>query len=379
MINKQRMKDTFTDLVKIYAPSKGERDVFEYLKKKLKALGASKVIEDNNGSVNGGNCGNLIAVFNGNAEGLPSIALTGHMDCVECCKGIEPVLEDGVFRSKGNTILGGDDKAGVTAILEGLALMKETYIPHGKITVIFTVQEEIGLFGSRYIEEKYIQGIDFGYVLDADGPAGSVYNAGPSEYKLNFICQGVAAHAGMAPEKGTNAIAMAAAGIAVCPTGRMDEETTCNIGTIQGGTARNIVPDYCEVVAEARSRNMEELEALVAQMETAFTEAAKKFPQGSLKIKKEKAYDAFLIEESDPALQLFARACQAMNVPMKVAKSGGGSDANWFGTKGFPAVLVGVGMTDFHTNKENLKEQDLYDAGMLVYQIIAEESHLGKQ
>ena len=378
MINKQRMKDTFTDLVTIYAPSKGERDVLEYLKKKLKALGASKVIEDNNGSVNGGNCGNLIAVFNSNAEGLPSIALTGHMDCVECCKGIEPVLEDGVFHSKGNTILGGDDKAGVTAILEGLSLMKETYIPHGKITVIFTVQEEIGLFGSRYIEEKYIQGIDFGYVLDADGPAGSVYNAGPSEYKLNFICQGVAAHAGMSPEKGTNAIAMAAAGIAACPTGRIDEETTCNIGTIQGGTARNIVPDYCEVVAEARSRNAEKLESLVAQMESAFTEAAKKFPQGSLKIQKEKAYDSFLIEETDPALQLFSRACQAMNVPMNVAKSGGGSDANWFGTKGFPAVLVGVGMTDFHTNKENLKEQDLYDAGMLVYQIIAEESHLGK-
>mgnify|MGYP002516906636 CR=1 FL=1 len=378
MINKQRMKDTFTDLVTIYAPSKGERDVLEYLKKKLKALGASKVIEDNNGSVNGGNCGNLIAVFNSNAEGLPSIALTGHMDCVECCKGIEPVLEDGVFHSKGNTILGGDDKAGVTAILEGLFLMKETYIPHGKITVIFTVQEEIGLFGSRYIEEKYIQGIDFGYVLDADGPAGSVYNAGPSEYKLNFICQGVAAHAGMSPEKGTNAIAMAAAGIAACPTGRIDEETTCNIGTIQGGTARNIVPDYCEVVAEARSRNAEKLESLVAQMESAFTEAAKKFPQGSLKIQKEKAYDSFLIEETDPALQLFSRACQAMNVPMNVAKSGGGSDANWFGTKGFPAVLVGVGMTDFHTNKENLKEQDLYDAGMLVYQIIAEESHLGK-
>lgn len=378
MINKQRMKDTFTDLVTIYAPSKGERDVLEYLKKKLKALGASKVIEDNNGSVNGGNCGNLIAVFNSNAEGLPSIALTGHMDCVECCKGIEPVLENGVFHSKGNTILGGDDKAGVTAILEGLSLMKETYIPHGKITVIFTVQEEIGLFGSRYIEEKYIQGIDFGYVLDADGPAGSVYNAGPSEYKLNFICQGVAAHAGMSPEKGTNAIAMAAAGIAACPTGRIDEETTCNIGTIQGGTARNIVPDYCEVVAEARSRNTEKLESLVAQMESAFTEAAKKFPQGSLKIQKEKAYDSFLIEETDPALQLFSRACQAMNVPMNVAKSGGGSDANWFGTKGFPAVLVGVGMTDFHTNKENLKEQDLYDAGMLVYQIIAEESHLGK-
>lgn len=207
MVNTERMKRTFTELVSLYAPSKGEREVCEYLKKKLKSLGASKIIEDNDGSVNGGNCGNLIAVWNGNAPGLPSIALTAHMDCVEHCKDIEPVLEGGVFTSKGDTILGGDDKAGVTAILEGIALMKEMYIPHGKITVIFTVQEEIGLFGSKYIEEKYIQGIDFGYVLDADGPAGSLYNAGPSQYQLSFTLKGVAAHAGMTPEKGTNAIA----------------------------------------------------------------------------------------------------------------------------------------------------------------------------
>ncbi len=377
MINQERIKTTFTELVKMYAPSKGERDVCDYLKKKLRALGASKIIEDNGGSVNGGNSGNLIATFNANAPGLPSIALTAHMDCVECCQGIEPVLEDGVFRSKGNTILGGDDKAGVAAILEGLAAMKENYIPHGKITVIFTVQEEIGLFGSRNIEEQYIQGIDYGYVLDGDGAAGSVYNAGPSQYTLNFICEGVAAHAGMAPEKGTNAISMAALGIANCPTGRIDEETTCNIGTIKGGTARNIVPDYCEVVAEARSRSSEKLETLVAEMETAFTLAAKKFPEGHLKIQKTKSYDAFFISEDEPALKLFSRAASAMGREMKVAKSGGGSDANWFGTKGFPALLVGVGMTDFHTNKESLKESDLYDAGLLVYKIIEEESHLG--
>ena len=128
MVNTERMKRTFTELVSLYAPSKGEREVCEYLKKKLKSLGASKIIEDNDGSVNGGNCRNLIAVWNGNAPGLPSIALTAHMDCVEHCKDIEPILEGGVFTSKGDTILGGDDKAGVTAILEGIALMKEMYI-----------------------------------------------------------------------------------------------------------------------------------------------------------------------------------------------------------------------------------------------------------
>lgn len=268
MVNEERMRKTFTDLVKIYAPSKGEREVCDYLKKELKKLGASRIVEDNDGSINGGNSGNLIATFNGNAEGLPSIALTGHMDCVECCRNIEPVLKDGVFYSKGNTILGGDDKAGVTAILEGLHLMKETYIPHGKITVIFTVQEEIGLFGSRNIEKEYIQGIDFGYTLDADGPAGSVFNAGPSEYTLDFICHGVAAHAGMCPEKGTSAIAMAGLAIAACPNGRIDEETTCNLGTIEGGTAVNIVPDRCAVHGEARSRSTEKLERWLPKWKT---------------------------------------------------------------------------------------------------------------
>lgn len=378
MVNTERMKRTFTELVSLYAPSKGEREVCEYLKKKLKSLGASKIIEDNDGSVNGGNCGNLIAVWNGNAPSLPSIALTAHMDCVEHCKDIEPILEGGVFTSKGDTILGGDDKAGVTAILEGIALMKEMYIPHGKITVIFTVQEEIGLFGSKFIEEKYIQGIDFGYVLDADGPAGSLYNAGPSQYQLSFTLKGVAAHAGMAPEKGTNAIAMAAEAITHCPTGRIDEETTCNIGTITGGTATNIVPDACVVRAEARSRDPKKLEALVDTMVHAFEDAAKKFPEGSLSVNTEKSYDAFLVKESDPALKLFRKAAASMDKTMTVAKSGGGSDANWFTAKGFPAVLVGVGMTDFHTNRESLKEQDLYDAGLLVYKLIEEESHLGE-
>ena len=162
MVNEKRIRSTFEELVRIYTPSKGEREICDLLKKKLKALGASKIVEDNGGSVEGGNAGNLIATFSANAEGLPSVALTAHMDSVECCRGIEPVLENGVYHSKGDTILGSDDKAGVAAILEGLAMMKENFIPHGKITVIFTVQEEIGRVGSKHIEEKYLEGIDFG-------------------------------------------------------------------------------------------------------------------------------------------------------------------------------------------------------------------------
>lgn len=375
MVNEKRIRSTFEELVRIYTPSKGEREICDLLKKKLKALGASKIVEDNGGSVEGGNAGNLIATFSANAEGLPSLALTAHMDSVECCRGIEPVLENGVYHSKGDTILGSDDKAGVAAILEGLALMKENFIPHGKITVIFTVQEEIGLVGSKHIEEKYLEGIDFGYTFDADGGAGNAFIAGPAEYTLKFTCHGVAAHAGMAPEKGTNAVMMAAKGIAKAPTGRIDEETTCNIGVISGGIATNIVPELCVVRAEVRSRNPEKLEKITDEMITAFEKAAAEFPEGRLDVEKNKEYESFEIENEAPVLKLFRAACKEAGFEVKTAPSGGGSDANWFGTKGFPAVLCGVGMTDFHTNRETLKEKDLYDAGELVYRILEAESH----
>lgn len=170
--------------------------------------------------------------------------------------------------------------------MEGLALMKENFIPHGKVTAIFTVQEEIGLVGSKNIEEKYLQDIDFGYTFDADGEAGHVFTAGPSHYAMKFTFHGKAAHAGMEPEKGLNAIAMAAKAIASCPSGRIDEETTCNIGTITGGRATNIIPELCVVEAEARSRDEGKLEKLVGEIVAAFENAAGTFPSGTLEIEK---------------------------------------------------------------------------------------------
>lgn len=370
MVNQERLTKTFTDLVKIYAPSKGEREVADELKKRLKQLGASKVVEDNEGSINGGNAGNIIGIFNETMPGLPSIALSGHMDCVEVCKGIQPVLENGIFTSKGDTILGGDDKAGVAAILEGLALMKENYLPHGKITVIFTVQEESGLDGSKNIDTKYTEGIDFGYVLDADGKPGTFFIAGPGHYNIKATYKGKAAHAGIEPEKGVNAIKLAAQAISNCPTGRIDEETTCNIGLVEGGIATNIVPETCTVKVEARSRNEEKLEKIVSEIKNAL-----KSVDGEVEIQCEKSYDPFTIPEDAPVLKLAKNACDAAGFTMELKKSGGGSDANWFGSKGFPAVLVGVGMKDFHTNKENLALEDLTGAAELVYRLIEAEPH----
>lgn len=374
MVNTERLNHTFCDLVRIYAPSGKEGGVRDYLKRYLTRLGA-RVTEDSAGAATGGACGNLIAVFPANAEGLPGVAFTAHMDCVEKCEGIEPVLEDGVYRSKGDTILGGDDKAGVAAILEALAVMKETMIPHGKILAAFTVQEETSLGGSRHFEGKYAEGIDFGYVLDADGAPGTLINAGPGEYKITCTMHGRAAHAGIAPEKGVNAVKMAAAAIARMESGRVDEETTCNVGVIEGGLATNIVPETCVVRAEARSRSREKLEAVVARMTEAFRSVEADFPGGRADVETELLYEGFHIDEDHPAMRLARAACAEKGFPVRVTSTGGGSDANWFNRNAFPAMLLGVGMTDFHTSAESLAEKDLINSAELVYAIIEAESH----
>lgn len=374
MINEARLNQTFCDLVRIYAPSGNERAVFSYLEKALKKLGA-RVTEDGAGQATGAACGNLIAVFPANAEGLPGVAFTAHMDCVEKCEGIEPVLENGVYHSAGDTILGGDDKAGAAAILEALTVMKETMIPHGKILAVFTVQEESGLGGSRHFDGKYAEGIDFGYVLDVDGAPGTIVNAGPGEISLTCTMHGRAAHAGMAPEKGVNAIKMAAAGLSRMESGRIDAETTCNVGLIEGGLATNIVPESCTIRAEARSRNHEKLLALAARMTEALKSAEQDFPGGRAEITTEEIYQSFRVGEDAPCFRLFRAACAEAGFPVEVKSTGGGSDANWFNRNAFPAVLLGVGMTDFHTPEETLREEDLVNSAKLVYAIIEAESH----
>lgn len=374
MINEERLKQTFTDLVRIYAPSGGEREVCEYLKKIMKRLGA-KVTEDGAGEATGTACGNLMALFPATAEGLPGVAFTAHMDCVEKCKDIEPVLEDGVYRSRGDTILGGDDKAGVAAIVEALTVMKETMIPHGRILAVFTVQEETSLGGSQNFDGRNAEGIDFGYVLDADGAPGTVAQAGPGEYKITCTMHGRAAHAGIEPEKGVNAIQMAAAALSRIQSGRIDEETTCNVGCIEGGLATNIVPDTCTIRAEARSRDPEKLLRTVKTMTEALKSAETDFPGGSAEVSAEELYQGFSIGSDHESLRLVRAACASQQLPFRLTVTGGGSDANWFNRNAFPAVLLGVGMTSFHTSSESLALKDLIDSARLVYGIIEAQSH----
>lgn len=376
MVNKERMLQEFFDLVRVTCHTGDEREMADLLKKKLKALGAKQVEEDRAGEAINGNTGNLVATFAATQAGLPTLGLSAHMDCVEPCAGIEPQLADGVITSRGATILGSDDKSGVAAILEGLRLMKENYLPHGEIKVVFCIAEEGGLRGSRNIAADLLQGIDYMYVLDGGGAPGTINNRAPGQNGLRVTMKGVRSHAGVAPEKGVNAIVMMGTALLRVPYGRIDSETTANIGTINGGIATNIVPDECVVEAEVRSLNSKKLAAQTEAMAAAFRSVVADFPRGEVDVEVHEKYQGYRLPETEPVVALAVKAAKAAGLPVKIVPTGGGSDANNF-NKYMPAVVLGTGMAKVHTPDEFILEEHLYQAGKWVYRILEENLHAG--
>lgn len=274
MVNKERMVEEFLQLVCIDSISKSERKMADTLTTKLEEMGY-EVFEDDAGSKIGGNAGNLICTVKGNKE-VPVILLSSHMDTVVPGIGKKPIIQDGYIRSDGKTVLGGDDVAGLECIMEVLRVIQEEKLEHGDIQVVFSVSEEGGLMGSRHLDYSKIYA-KYGFVLDGGGPAGGVAVNAPSHNKVYATIKGKASHAGVEPEKGINAIQVAAAAISQMKLGRIDEETTANIGIINGGLATNIVCETVELKGEARSRNSEKLEKQTLHMKECFEKAAEQF------------------------------------------------------------------------------------------------------
>lgn len=367
MINKQRMLAEFLDLLRIRCSSKAEREIGDLLKERLSQLGLS-VFEDQAGSEFGGACGNIIGYLAGTAAGK-SIMLSAHMDCVEPCAGVEPVVQDGVIKSAGNTILGADDKAGVAAILEGLRVVIENKLPHSGIQVIFTVSEEAGLDGSKHIRRSDLKA-SLGYALDSGGAPGHIITKAPGQNSIDVVIYGKTAHAGVAPEEGVNAIVMAGKALAELRQGRIDHETTANVGLIFGGQATNIVPDRVELKCEARSRDIGKLAAQTDHMKGTFERVAAQ-NGGRAQVEVHHAYDPFALADDSPVVALAVKA--AVNIGMKAVlqATGGGSDANYFNFYGVPTAVLGVGMSKVHTAEEFIKEEDLYQSAELVVAIIS--------
>lgn len=307
MVNKQRLVEEFLELVQIDSETKYERNIANVLKAKFEALGLH-VIEDDTTAQTGHGAGNLICTLPATKEGVDPIYFTSHMDTVVPGKGVKPSIQDGYIVTDGTTILGADDKAGLAAMFEAIRVLKEKQIAHGTIQFIITVGEESGLVGAKALDPSLIQA-KFGYALDSDGKVGQIIVAAPTQAKLKVTVHGKTAHAGVAPERGVSAITIAAKAIAQMPLGRIDEETTANIGRFEGGTQTNIVCDRVDILAEARSLVPEKMEAQVAKMKEAFESVAEQMG-GRADVHVEVMYPGFKFGDGDHVVEVAKRAAE---------------------------------------------------------------------
>ena len=368
LVNKERMLAEFKEVVAVPCHTLQERPVFEMLRAKLEALGFT-VEEDDAGEKLGGNCGNLWAFLPGNKVGAVSVLLSAHMDGVEPCGGTTVVQKDGVLYSDGTTILGGDDKSGVVAILEGVRMLVEENAEHGDIQILFTIAEEGGVNGSRCMDRSKLKA-QVAYALDGEGAPGEIVIGAPGQYRYKISVHGKKAHGGLEPEKGINAIMIAAKALAeVKRYGRIDEETTCNIGIIGGGVATNVVPDLVEIEGDVRSRNNEKLEAIREEVVSTICNAVEKYG-AKVTAEVEHKYSSFLIDTESTVVKLAKSACAMYGFAPDITQTGGGSDANFLNAYGVPCVILGTGMQNVHTVEEFLKEEDLYNSALMVYGIL---------
>ncbi len=371
MINQERIVNNFCKYVQISSPTKSEGEFAKFISGELEALGF-KVYIDKAGEIVGSNTGNVIAKLEGTAPG-ETILLSCHMDTVSPGVNIKPIIKDGVIYSDGTTVLGGDDKAGIAAIIEAISVIKENNMPHAGIEIAFSIFEEGGLHGAKNMDySKFIAKRVF--VLDSGGEPGQIIIQGPAQDKIDVKIIGRAAHAGVAPEEGISAIMVAAKAIEKMHLLRIDEETTANIGVIQGGSVTNIVMPELTIQAEARSCDNAKLDKQSQHMVSCFEEAAEFFG-AKVEIDLKRMYGAFKINEAEPIVELVKKACENISIKSFTATSGGGSDTNVFNANGLTAINLGIGERKPHTLEEHLYIKDLVATAKLLTEII--KLHLG--
>ncbi|WP_036817914.1 M20/M25/M40 family metallo-hydrolase [Pontibacillus yanchengensis] len=368
-INRERLIEEFLELVQIDSETGDEAKIAEVLKDKFRNLGLD-VTEDDSKEETGHGAGNLICNLKGHRAEIDTIYFTSHMDTVVPGNGVKPSIEDGYVVTDGTTILGADDKAGLAAILESIRTLQENHIEHGDIQFIITVGEESGLRGAKALKPEYVKA-KYGYAIDSDGKVGNIIVAAPTQAKLNVVVKGKTAHAGVAPEKGVSAITIAARAVAKMPLGRIDDETTANIGRFEGGQKTNIVCDHVEILAEARSLIPEKMHEQVEKMRQALEETAEEMG-GSVEIDVDIMYPGFKHEEGDQVVEVARRAAQKIGRTSELLQSGGGSDANIIAGFNIPTVNLSVGYEEIHTTNERIPLDELEKTAEMVTAIIEE-------
>ncbi len=375
MVNRQRLAREFRHLAGLSSPAFGEGEISRYLQQRLRALGAT-VMMDDAGERIGSQSGNLIASFAGDNGNLDPLLLAVHMDTVGPAENVQPVFRAGVFTSSGHTVLGADDKAGIAEIIEALEVLRERQIPHGPIEVLMTVCEEVGLLGVKHLDSALLRSRR-GLALDTTG-VDRLITAAPAANKMRFTLVGREAHAGIAPEQGLSAIAVAARGVAAMRLGRIDFETTANIGTFHGGEATNIVPGRVVLEGEVRSHDEGKLAVQTAHMVTCLEQAARESAcvidgrQVEVAVQSEVVSDyPRLAMDVDAALvRLVQQASANLGRPLQICAGGGGSDANILGSFGIEMAILGTGMTKVHTTEESVSLEDMVRVTELLVEVL---------
>ncbi len=355
----ERVVDIFLKLVKIPSPSKHEDQVAQFITNHLKKLGY-KVKKDAKG--------NLIVNSRGMRKYGPIIMFSAHMDTVPPADKITPIIKGKYIYSDGTSVLGSDDKSGIAAIIELLHRIKKDKILYKEIKAVFTVEEEIDLLGAKALKKSDVKA-DMCYVLDAGGDAGTVVNKAPYLNSIQIDVLGKASHAGAEPELGIHAIQLASEAIANLKLGRIDDETTVNIGTIVGGVAQNIIPEKVSISAEVRSHKLAKLEKQTKLIKNAFQKSAAKY-KGKVKVNVKRKFDGLDVSPKSVLVKLVEKSAKNLKLPFIVETGGGGSDAQMLTKLGIPTVVLGTGMENVHSTKERIKIKNLVDLADLLVEIV---------
>jgi tripeptide aminopeptidase len=361
--SRERLVETFTRLARIDSPSRGEGALARLLVTELGALGWA--VEDD---LSGPDCGNVIARLPGD-ESLEPLLLTSHMDVVMPCLGVQPRLADDVVGSAGDTVLGADAKASVAALLEMAQLLASDPNAVGRppLEVVCTWGEEVGHLGAKALDLRQLRARR-AFVLDGLTPVGTIVVAAPTYYAFTIRVTGLAAHAGVEPERGVSAITVASQALTRLPWGRLDESTTANVGTIEGGRARNAVAAEVRLEGEVRSHVPERATSAVHAISDVFQSTALE-ATAHAEVDVQQLYAGYELTENTPIVALASRAFASL-VPGGVStlqRSGGGSDANELNVRGIAACVLGIGAEACHSVHErlNLGELELLTAWVL--------------
>lgn len=375
-INRERLAACFTLLCETDSPSREEGKVAALLKGIFSDLGADEILEDNSARVTGSDTGNLFVRFKGTAP-CEGIFFSCHMDTVEPARGVKVRRENDTFFSTGDTVLGSDDKSGIAAIIEAIRYLRENSVPHGPIEIILTTCEEIGLLGAKSLDPAMINS-KIGYALDSTG-IDMVITGAPAANRLEITVHGAAAHAGLHPEWGINAITLAAKALTTIPQGRIGDQSTINIGSIQGGTASNIVPEQVTLIGEVRSHSEEYLQKLTTQIQNTFESVIAEWldPTGQAKgepgltFSVHPDFPVMKLDRTDKVLQHVEKAANSIGMELGYKQAGGGSDANIFNGYGLQTAIIATGMTHVHSTDEQVELGDMEKLTSLLVAILA--------